>query len=47
MQTAYKTILTASGGLAKPLIYVISALLSFFKASAAAFRAGIALLSYT
>jgi hypothetical protein len=45
MQTASKTITTAAGGLAKPLIYVISFLFSFFKASAAAFKAGIALLS--
>jgi hypothetical protein len=36
MQTASITILTASGGLAKPLISVISALLSFLSASAAA-----------
>lgn len=46
IQTAYKTILTAGGGFAKPLISVISALLSFFNAYAAAFSAGIALLSY-
>jgi hypothetical protein len=36
MHTASKTILTASGGLAKPLISVISALFNFLRASAAA-----------
>jgi hypothetical protein len=45
MHTAYKTILTASGGLAKPLISVISCLFNFFNAYAAACNAGIALLS--
>jgi hypothetical protein len=45
IQTPSKTITTAGGGLAKPLIYVISFLLSFFKAYAAAFKAGIALLN--
>jgi hypothetical protein len=47
MQTASKTILTASGGLENPLISVISALLSFFRASAAALRAGMAFPSST
>jgi len=46
MQTPYNTIRTASGGCEKPLISVISALLSFFKASAAACKAGIALFNY-
>jgi hypothetical protein len=45
IQTASRTIITASGGLANPLISVISALFSFLSASAAAARAGIALLS--
>jgi hypothetical protein len=47
MQTASKTILTASGGLENPFISVISALLSFFRASAAALRAGMAFPSST
>jgi hypothetical protein len=46
IQTASKTIRTASGGLAKPLISVISCLFNFFKASAAACKAGRAFLSY-
>lgn len=43
IQTASKTIVTAAGGFAKPLISVISLLFSFFNASAAAARAGKAL----
>ena len=45
MQTPSNTMTTAGGGFAKPLISVISFLLSFFRASAAALRAGMALLS--
>lgn len=45
MHTASSTIRTASGGLAKPLISVMSALLSFLSAYAAAFKAGIALFN--
>jgi hypothetical protein len=45
MQTASNTITTASGGLANPLISVISFLFNFLSASAAARRAGIALFS--
>lgn len=46
IHTPYKTITTAGGGFAKPLISVISFLLSFFNASAAALRAGIAFANY-
>lgn len=45
-QTASITIWTAGGGLVNPLISVISFLLSLFNASAAAYKAGNALLSY-
>lgn len=45
MHTAYSTMTTAAGGFAKPLISVISFLFNFLRASAAALRAGIALLS--
>lgn len=45
MHTASNTILTASGGLANPLISVISALFNFLRASEAALRAGIALFN--
>ena len=45
IHTASNTIETAGGGLAKPLIYVISFLLSFLRASAAALKAGKALES--
>lgn len=44
--TASMTICTAAGGLEKPLIYVMSFLLSLLRASAAASRAGVALFSY-
>jgi len=47
MHTPSKTIRTASGGWEKPLISVISALLSFLSAYAAALSAGMALLSST
>ena len=40
IHTAYKTIWTAGGGWAKLLISVISFLFNFFKAYAAAFKAG-------
>jgi hypothetical protein len=42
MQTPYKTITTAGGGAENPFIYVISFLFNLFRASAAAFKAGIA-----
>ena len=45
MHTASNTIWTANGGFENPLISEISALLSFLRASAAACRAGRALLS--
>jgi hypothetical protein len=46
MHTASNTITTASGGEANPFISVMSFLFNFFKASAAALRAGIALFNY-
>lgn len=45
IHTAYSTITTAAGGFAKPFISVMSFLFNLFKAYAAAFNAGIALLS--